>query len=164
MERLRTTYLELTDPVMLRPARPVPAQITRVDPPDGQLNRRLYADVGGPWRWTDNLGRDDAWWHDRARRCETWVAYVDGKPAGYAELGRPTTDGVEIQLFGLLPALHGRGLGGHLLTHVLRRGLELAPRVWLHTCSLDGPHALANYEARGMRVYRRESVPLSTAV
>jgi hypothetical protein len=26
-------------------------------------------------------------------------------------------------------------------------------RVWLHTCSLDSPHALANYQARGLRVY-----------
>jgi hypothetical protein len=25
--------------------------------------------------------------------------------------------------------------------------------VWLHTCSLDGPHALANYRARGFEVY-----------
>ena len=28
-----------------------------------------------------------------------------------------------------------------------------ARRVWVHTCSLDGPHALANYTARGFRVY-----------
>ncbi len=25
-------------------------------------------------------------------------------------------------------------------------------RVWVHTCTLDAPHALANYRARGMRV------------
>jgi hypothetical protein len=29
-------------------------------------------------------------------------------------------------------------------------------RVWVHTCSLDGPHALANYQARGMRVFKVE--------
>ena len=59
-------------------------------------------------------------------------------------MARARPGGVELQSFGLLPAFHGRGLGGHLLTVVLRRGLELAPRVWLHTCSLDGPHAQAN--------------------
>jgi hypothetical protein len=26
-------------------------------------------------------------------------------------------------------------------------------RVWVHTCTLDGPTALRNYEARGFRVY-----------
>lgn len=29
-------------------------------------------------------------------------------------------------------------------------------RVWVHTCTLDGPHALANYRARGLTVYRTE--------
>jgi hypothetical protein len=26
----------------------------------------------------------------------------------------------------------------------------------VHTCTLDGEHALANYEARGLRSYRKE--------
>jgi ribosomal protein S18 acetylase RimI-like enzyme len=90
---------------------------------------------------------------------ETWLLTVDGERAGYVELEAPDGGGVEIAYFGLLPAFHGRGLGGHLLTHALRRGLELGPRVWVHTCSLDGPYALANYQARGMRVYRRQITP-----
>jgi hypothetical protein len=36
-------------------------------------------------------------------------------------------------------------------------------RVWLHTCSLDHPAALANYQARGFRIFdtveRLEEVP-----
>ena len=68
--------------------------------------------------------------------------------AGYYELSEDD-DGVEVAYFGLLPAFHGHGLGGFLLTHALRRGFELAPRVWLHTCTLDGPAALPNYRARG---------------
>jgi hypothetical protein len=31
---------------------------------------------------------------------------------------------------------------------------ELGSRVWVHTCTLDGPHALANYEARGLERYK----------
>jgi len=27
-------------------------------------------------------------------------------------------------------------------------------RVWLHTCTLDGPHALTNYHARGFVPYK----------
>lgn len=30
---------------------------------------------------------------------------------------------------------------------------EPTKRVWLHTCSLDGPHAMANYERRGFRLF-----------
>jgi GNAT superfamily N-acetyltransferase len=154
-ERLVTTYLELDDVAALRPARPAEAAVELVDPPNGLLNRRMYVTVGAPWRWTDHLGKDDAWWHDHARRCETWVVREGTAPLGYAELGRPGPEGVELQYFGLVPEAQGRGLGGHLLTAVLRRGLALAPRVWVSTCSWDGPHAQANYEARGMRPFRR---------
>jgi hypothetical protein len=28
--------------------------------------------------------------------------------------------------------------------------------VWLHTCTLDSPHALPNYLARGFREFRKE--------
>lgn len=75
--------------------------------------------------------------------------------AGYCEL-HPVGADVEIAYFGLLPAFHGRGLGGALLEHALRRGFELGARVWVHTCSLDGAHALANYRARGLVPYRED--------
>jgi len=29
-----------------------------------------------------------------------------------------------------------------------------ASRVWLHTCTLDHPSALANYKARGFRIFK----------
>jgi hypothetical protein len=35
--------------------------------------------------------------------------------------------------------------------------LELGTRVWLHTCSLDHPNAIANYRARGMTPFRVET-------
>ncbi|MBD0389968.1 MAG: GNAT family N-acetyltransferase, partial [Nostoc sp. C3-bin3] len=31
-----------------------------------------------------------------------------------------------------------------------------ARRVWVHTCSLDSSHALANYQARGFQLYKEE--------
>ncbi|MEA2383683.1 MAG: hypothetical protein QOH72_3654, partial [Solirubrobacteraceae bacterium] len=33
-----------------------------------------------------------------------------------------------------------------------------APRAWVHTCTLDGPNALPNYEARGLRRFRTETL------
>jgi GNAT superfamily N-acetyltransferase len=143
-----TTYLELTDPGAIRPARGN-AEIVRVDPPDGAVNRRFYETVGADWQWTDHRGETDAWWQEHAESVETWVI----PDAGYYEL-QVAGDDVEIAYFGLLRAFHGRGWGGALLEHALRRGFELGSRVWVHTCSLDGPHALANYEARGLETYR----------
>jgi hypothetical protein len=30
-------------------------------------------------------------------------------------------------------------------------------RVWVHTCTRDHPGALANYQARGMVIYKQEA-------
>jgi GNAT superfamily N-acetyltransferase len=57
----------------------------------------------------------------------------------------------------LLPEFIGRGLGGALLTSAIDEAWRLSPkRVWVHTCTLDHPQALANYQARGMVVYKVE--------
>jgi hypothetical protein len=55
-----------------------------------------------------------------------------------------------------------------LLTQAVLEAWRTAPsRVWLHTCSLDHPAALRNYQARGFEVYREESydarIPLDLA-
>jgi GNAT superfamily N-acetyltransferase len=155
------TYLELTDPAGLSPARPPrvagAVEIARTDPPDGAVSRWFYEHVGREYAWTDNLGRSAKAWQQWAETVETWVMTVDGDPAGYYELhvrGRS----VEVAYFGLLGAAQGKGLGGHLLTHALTRALALGPRAWLHTCTLDGRYALANYEARGLRAFRTEVI------
>ena len=155
------TYLELTDPAQLRPAGPPRVDggvdIARVEPPDGTVNRWFYVEVGRYHAWVDHLGRSAAEWQAWADSIETWVATVAGRRAGYYELA-PGPEGVEIAYFGLLRSAQGAGLGGHLLTHALRRAFELGPRVWVHTCTLDGPHALANYRARGLRAFRTETI------
>jgi GNAT superfamily N-acetyltransferase len=154
------TYLELTDPTKIRPAAPPRIQgdvrIEPVHPPDGATNRWFYEQVGAPHRWTDHAGRSDAEWQAWAEQVETWVATVDGERAGYYELHETDDGSVELAYFGLLPPAQGQGLGGHLLTHALQRAFTKRPRVWVHTCTLDGPHALANYEARGLRRFRTE--------
>lgn len=169
METIRadvtTWYLEMLRPDELRPARAPAAavEIIRAELPSPEFCRFLYTAVGGRWHWTNRLDWDyDAWqlYLDRAE-LETWVAYTAGTPAGYAEMERQPEDNVEIVQFGLLPRFIGQGIGGHLLTAAIRRAWALgARRVWLHTCSLDGPHALANYRARGLRVYRETTVPM----
>jgi GNAT superfamily N-acetyltransferase len=151
------THLQLDGRAALRPAAParLTVDVRRVEPPDGAVNRWFYAEVGRPHAWVDQLGRTDAQWQAWAEAVETWVATVEGRRAGYYELRRDG-DAVELAYFGLLPAHQGAGLGGALLTHALRRALELGTRVTVNTCTLDGPHALANYEARGFRRIRSE--------
>ena len=64
---------------------------------------------------------------------------------------------MEIVYFGLLPQFVGAGLGSHLLTCTVERAWGMgARRVWVHTCTLDHPQALANYYARGFRLFKEE--------
>ncbi len=153
---ITVTFLELTDAAGIHaPERPPhrPYELVPIDDP--QVARWFYERVGANHQWIDRLSWSVAQWRERHEQGEAWMATVGGERAGFFTL-RVAHDPVEIDVFGLLPEFQGIGLGGHLLTDALRRGLELGDRVWLHTCSLDSPHALPNYEARGMRVYRSE--------
>ncbi|WP_329124538.1 GNAT family N-acetyltransferase [Streptomyces sp. NBC_01465] len=162
-----TWSLEQTSPADLNPAA-VPEgddiRIVRAEVPSPEFSRFLYASVGGDIQWIDRLALTYAQWEEILDRpgVETWVAYDRGTPAGYVELD-PQDDGtVEIMYFGLIPAFRGRRIGGHLLSYGVQRAWDLAERwpertptkrVWLHTCSLDGPYAMDNYLRRGFRLF-----------
>jgi GNAT superfamily N-acetyltransferase len=161
VERLvKTTYLEMKSAAEAAPlGGPQKLDIRRAEVPCPTLNRFLYAAVGADWWWYSRLGWSRAEWLAYLDRpeLETWVAYLSGTPAGYFELEVQERDEVELVYFGLLPTFIGHGLGGELLAAATERGWQLAPnRVWLHTCSLDHPRALQNYQSRGFKPYRTE--------
>jgi GNAT superfamily N-acetyltransferase len=160
MRRVRVIvyYLAMTSPQQgqLKPERP-DLSIVRAELPLPALNRFLYAAVGAPWYWMDRLSWRYSDWEDWLERpgIETWVAYHRGTPAGFYELQpKEEPQAVNIAYFGLLPPFVGQGFGGVLLSHAVRRAWQQQPeKVTLNTCSLDHPHALANYQARGFHIY-----------
>ncbi|MDK1475230.1 GNAT family N-acetyltransferase [Streptomyces sp. 549] len=166
-----TWSLEQTSPEDLRGV-PEPEQgsgvrIARAQVPSPEFSRFLYTAVGADVTWTDRLSWNRARWRQFLERpgVETWVAYERDTPAGFIELDAQPDGVVEISYFGLIAAFRGRRIGGALLGHGTARAWDLADRwpgrertrrVWVHTCSQDGPHALGNYERRGFRVFRTE--------
>jgi ribosomal protein S18 acetylase RimI-like enzyme len=156
------TYLEMATPdeLVAAPRPDARAQVERVGECPPSFFRYLYAAVGGPYHWVDRL----PWTDDDIRRylstpgVSLWVLYAEGAPAGYFELKRHDEGAVEIAYFGLLPEFIGRGLGKYLLMEAVREAWRQgAARVWLHTCTLDGPAALPNYRARGFRPFKEET-------
>ncbi|MGB3199792.1 MAG: GNAT family N-acetyltransferase [Nodosilinea sp.] len=153
-----TWYLEMLDPAQLRPKliEHADLEVRQAAVPCPEFSRFLYASVGGQWYWCDRLSWSrDRWltYLDRPE-VETWVAYLENTPAGYIELEAQLGGTVEIACFGLLPQFIGQGLGGHLLTVGIQRAWQRAThRVWVHTCSLDGPFAYQNYQSRGFTLY-----------
>ena len=163
-----TWTLETTDAAQVRPAvEPADAPLLlSAGRPAPELSRFFYTLVGADWSWTDRLGcTPEQWlaWVDRPEH-HLVTAWTDGVPAGYYELDAASYGGshdpseaagpgsVELAYFGLAPIGIGRGWGRWFLATALRHAWSLpgTRRVWVHTCSLDHPRALANYEAAGL--------------
>lgn len=159
--KIITYHLEMTDEKEFRPSAREHAdvELKQAEIPCPELNRFFYTAVGGDWYWVDRLNWTYQQWFDYLDRpgVETWVAYVSGTPAGYFELEVQPESNVEIVYFGLLPRFIGRGLGNYLLTVAIKRAWQLrVSRVWVHTCSLDHPRALKNYQAQGFQIFKKE--------
>jgi GNAT superfamily N-acetyltransferase len=159
---LRTFYLEMTSQSeLIEKSGSEGLQIVEAEIKEFRFNRYLYTLVGEKWGWTDKLNFTDEQWREYAEseNRRTWVAYSQGSIAGYFELDTDAESNVEISYFGLAPKFIGQGLGGYLLSSAIKIAWEQchAKRVWVHTCTLDHPNALRNYQSRGMRVYCEES-------
>lgn len=155
------TYLELAsrDQLLGAPATDPSVRFVHRASITPEHYRRLYAAVGQRWHWHDR----DAWSDDmlaaHLARSDVfvWECLVGGESAGYFELLRCADGSVEIAYFGLAAPFIGRGVGKAMLTRAAAEAWALEPpRVWLHTCTLDSPHALPNYVARGFTPTRRE--------
>jgi GNAT superfamily N-acetyltransferase len=154
---VRRTHLELRSPEGLRPGRPPsePVKLVRRSPITAAEYLQLYTLVGELWLWRDRL----VWSEPELDRylsspdVHIWTAHLDDATAGYFELRQHADRSVEVMYFGLAPAFIGRGLGGWLLTRAAHEAFALgAPRIVLNTCTLDAPHALPNYLARGFTI------------
>ena len=157
------TYLQLTDPQQFREAfGDFPDLVVQhVAQPTPELYRTCYQTVGEAYHWRDRWNWSDAEIRAHLGQPEitVYVAELREQFAGWYELRRvPEDDSVEIAYFGLAPDAIGRGLGKHLLSCAVRDAWADGPsRVWVHTCTLDHPHALPNYRTRGFTIYRTET-------
>jgi len=162
MSAVKIYYLEMRSFEELKPTdSPVkPLMIMECQIKQFQFNQFLYHFVGAQWQWTDKARWSDNQWRNYAESAQlrTFVAYQAGAIAGYYELQRQD-DTIEISYFGLTEKFIGRGYGGYLLTCAVRDAWSWgARRVWVHTCSLDHPAALLNYQKRGFTLYQQETV------
>lgn len=146
------TYLEMRS----RPDAGEEAAVERVQACPPSFYRYLYAEAGRDYHWVDRLHWTDEQILAHLETVSVYVLHQGGAPAGWFELTRSGTE-TEISYFGLLPGYLGRGLGRRMLNAAIARAWDdSVERVWLHTCTLDGPAALPNYRKRGFQPYKQE--------
>ena len=137
-------------------------KINQVDPPDFQLNKFFYKQIGRKHRWIDRLAWTDKKWIEYVEnsRVKTFVLKDNNNLAGYYETIRDLDkDHSEIAYFGILEEYYGKKCGGYLLSEAINKLFEEGiSRVWLHTCSLDHKNAIKNYLARGMQIFKSEKI------
>ena len=137
----------------------------KVDPPDFQLNKFFYKEVGKKHRWVDRLIWTDKTWDNYLNKngVNTYVLKHKQDLVGYFEQNYYKSESnCEIAYFGILEEYIGKKLGGYLLSEAIKKSFEIgSKRVWVHTCSLDHKNALKNYISRGMKIFKSELININ---
>ena len=140
------------------------SKVVLIDPPDFQLNKFFYKNVGKKHHWVDRLVWTDKQWVEYTSniKVNTYVLKKDDDLAGYFELiTHKEKNEVEIAYLGLLEEYQNKQLGSYLLSSAIKNSFSNdVQRVWVHTCSLDHKNALKNYIARGMKIFKKETAEI----
>ena len=133
-----------------------------LDPVNFQLNKFFYKNIGKKHKWIDRLVWEESKWIEYVtnKDVKTYIFKKKDDLVGFFELLEHTEKKeIEIAYFGLLEEYHNKKLGSFLLSKAIKKSFEYKiDRVWLHTCSLDHKNALNNYIARGMKIFKTETV------
>ena len=139
-------------------------ELFEINPPDFQINKFFYKQIGSDHRWIDRLVWDDQKWISYVSNpnIKTYVLKENDDLVGYFEqiINQEKND-CEIAYFGILKEFYGKKYGAHLLSLAITKCFEKKiNKIWLHTCSLDHENALKNYLSRGMKIFKSETINL----
>ena len=135
-----------------------------LEPINFQLNKFFYKNIGKKHKWTDRLIWTETQWIDYVsnKNVKTYIFKFKDDLAGFFELiFHLEKKEVEIAYFGLLEEFQNKKLGSYLLYQAIQKSFSRnIHRVWVHTCSLDHKNALHNYIARGMKIFKTETIKI----
>ena len=139
-------------------------EIKLIKPADFQINKFFYKNVGKKHQWIDRLTWTEKQWTNYVcdQKVKTYILKYEKDLVGYFELIlHQDKNEVEIAYLGLLEEYLNKKLGSYLLSSAIKNSfLEKPSRVWVHTCSLDHKNALNNYIARGMKIFKKETISI----
>jgi len=163
-EKVQRNYLQITSiqdlNEVIKPSKDY--SLNLLEPTNFQLNKYFYKNVGRKHKWIDRLVWTETQWIDyvSSKKVKTYIFKYKDDLAGFFELiSHIEKQEVEIAYFGLLEEFQNKKLGSYLLSQAIQKSFkENINRVWVHTCSLDHKNALNNYIARGMKIFKSETI------
>ena len=162
--KVERNYLEINSIKDLKKSKfsPDDCFIALSDPTDFQINKFFYKNIGRNHKWIDRLAWTENQWIDYVsnKNVKTFILKKKEDLVGFFELIiHLEKQEIEIAYLGLLEEYQNKKLGSYLLSQAIKKSFKYnVNRVWLHTCSLDHKNALNNYVARGMKIYKTETV------
>jgi ribosomal protein S18 acetylase RimI-like enzyme len=165
-KKIQRNYLEINSLADLKDSKISPEGylVQLVEPVDFQLNKFFYKNVGKKYNWIDRLTWTEKQWIEYIlkKNVKTYVLKKNDDLVGYFELiTHDDKNEVEIAYLGLLEQYQSQKLGSYLLSSAIKNSFLINPqRVWVHTCSLDHKNALNNYIARGMKIFKKETIEI----
>lgn len=153
------TRLELREPPS-RALTPFPADLSLVPAAKADLAayRALFRAVGQDLLWFSRLLMEDQKLVEILSHPEThsFTLQRGETTIGILELSFRDSPECELSFFGLVPGEVGNGTGRILIDEAIRRAFARPiSRLWLSTCTLDHPKALAFYRKAGFVPYAR---------
>ena len=165
-KEIERNYLEICSIADLKDSNTYPYSnsIEIIKSADFLINKFFYKNVGKKHNWVDRLAWTEEQWikYTSDIKVKTYVLKSNEDLAGYFELiFHIEKKEVEIAYLGLLEEYQNKKLGSYLLSSAIKNSfLENPNRVWVHTCSLDHKNALHNYIARGMKIFKKETISI----
>jgi len=162
-QQIKRNYLEINSLKDLKEIKEISKDysLELLNPTNFQLNKFFYKNVGKKHQWVDRLIWSETQWIDyvSSKKLKTYIFKHKEDLVGFFELISHKNKEIEIAYFGLLEEFQNKKLGSYLLSEAIKISFsENINRVWLHTCSLDHRNALNNYIARGMKIFKTETV------
>jgi GNAT superfamily N-acetyltransferase len=164
IEKIYREYLEIISlddfKEVIKPSKNCVIEL--VNPKNFQLNKFFYKNIGKKHKWVDRLVWTEQDWIDYVskEKLSTYILKDKKELIGYFELiFYQDIRELEIAYLGILEEYLGKKLGGYLLSEAIKKSCSLgATRTWVHTSSLDHKNALKNYLARGMKIFKSETL------
>ena len=163
-EEVKRNYLEINSLQDLNEGKKLSEEysLNLIDPINFQLNKFFYKNIGKNHKWIDRLSWTETQWIDyvSSEKVKTYVFKHKNDLVGFFELiFYFEKKEVEIAYFGLLEEFQNKKLGSYLLSQAIKKSfVGNIIKVWVHTCSLYHKNALSNYIARGMKIFKTETI------